>query len=136
MSSSANLGYFEALDDGFGEAEDLLGGGGVSFPGPRIPRMAVRKICITREVLESSAAVGASLVREAVPRMVPRPPPQAGPTHLEIYGGVVWGSLVGHSSRTSVIGLGNYPESFEEDELDILKPAFLESGVVIKREQE
>lgn len=86
LSSSGDLGYFEAMDDDCGEVDNPLGGNEVSSPGPRIPRMAVHKICVRREAPESSTTAGTSPARELVPRAVPPPPPQVGPTHLEVYG--------------------------------------------------
>lgn len=93
----------------------------------------MHKICIRREALESSTPSGTSPVREVVPRAIPPPPPKVDPTHLEVYGDVARGSLAGHPSRAPAIGSGDYSESFERDEWDITKPAFLESGVVMKK---
>lgn len=86
----------------------------MNSPGPQIPRMAVRKICARCKAPEFSTTADASPSHEVAPRVVPRPPPRVGPTHLEVYGDVAKGILAGRTFRTPTIGSGDYPESFEQ----------------------
>lgn len=85
----------------------------MASPGAQLPRQAVRKKCVTREVPVLDPTVGpSSSIHEVITHVLLRPPRSRGLRHLDVYNDVMQGSLAARPTRAPRVGTDECPQFF------------------------